>query len=95
MKNNDGQVNKFKLITDKCGSVYFVCKKCDLNEKVIDMACISNNVVEHDKEVATPASESIFEKMILDKLQGIEERIDETILEKFAENYKNIDAKMK
>ena len=32
--------------------------------------------------------------MILDKLQGIEERIDETISKKFAENYKNIDAKM-
>ena len=78
-KCSDVQVNKFKLITDKCGSVYFVCKKCDLNDQVIDTACISINVVEHDKEVATPVSESIFEKTILDKLQGIEERIDETI----------------
>ena len=38
--------------------------------------------------------ESALERMIIDKLQGIEDRIDQSISKKFEENYKNIDAKM-
>ena len=89
-KCNNIPVNKLKPVADKCSSMYFVCKGCD-NSEVLEVVCNPNEQPEVSEKIVT---ESALERMIIDKLQGIEDRIDQSITEKFEENYKNIDAKM-
>ena len=55
------------------------------------MVCNPNEQPEVSEKIVT---ESALQRMIIDKLQGIEDRIDQSISKKFEENYKNIDAKM-
>ena len=63
--------------------------------------CVSTRLPDHlveetdtENNTASPSPESKFEKLILDKLHGIEMRIDETISKKLAENYTKFDAKI-
>ena len=85
---HDVPVSKLKPIFNKCKTLYFVCKACDHDDIEVKKSDVdlSNTV--------SPRPESNFEKMILEKLEGIENRIDDTISKKLAENYKNFDAKI-
>ena len=81
------QINKLKAAFSKCSSAYFLCKTCD-------ESALLNGVKRNDID-NSGTNETKFERLILSKLEGIEERIDETINRKLAENNVNIEQKMK
>ena len=99
---NNVPVNKLKSIMKKCNTVYFMCKSCDEDNLLTQGQDSWSPVIiiddsQNDSTNSHPITVSPFEKMILDKLQGIEERqnrFDETISKKFAENYSNLDMKI-
>ena len=82
---HDIPARKLKPNFNKCKTLYFVCSTCDNVEKTD---------TEYSTDTASPSSESKFEKLILDKLQSIEMRIEATISKKLAENYTKFDAKI-
>ena len=59
---------------------------------MLEVVCNPNEQKEVSAQVV---NESTLGRMIIEELQGIEDRIDQSICRKFEENYKNIDAKMK
>ena len=87
---NEIPVTKLKPIIEKCPRVYFVCTNCDERIHNCEFA-----LPEEDTSATNEPNESKFERMILSKLEGIEDRIDETITRKLAENNVNLDLKMK
>ena len=54
---------------------------------------VVRNPNEQKKVSAQIVTESTLKRMIIEKLQGIEDRIDQSISKNFEENYKNIDAR--
>ena len=65
---HDVPASKLKPIFNKCKTLYFVRSTCDNDEET-----------DTENNTASPSPESKFEKLILDKLHGIEMCIDETI----------------
>ena len=100
---NNVPVTKLKNVMKKCSTIYFMCKLCDeadiltQGQEALSPPVI---IVDDNQKVSTDSSSntvSTFEKMILNKLQEIEERqnrFDETISMKFAENYSNLNTKI-
>ena len=94
---NNVPVTKLKNVMKKCSTIYFMCKLCDEADILTQgqEAPPPTVIVDDNQKVSTDSSSntvSTFEKMILDKLQEIEERqnrFDETISMKFAEYYSN------
>ena len=98
---NNVPVTKLKSVMRKCSMIY-LCKLCDEADILTqgqEAPTPTVIIVDDNQKVSTDSSSntvSTFEKMILNKLQEIEDRqncFDETISMKFAKNYSNLNMK--
>ena len=96
-------MTKLKNVMKICSTIYFLCKLCDETDILTqgrEAPPPTVIIVDDNQKVSTDSSSntvSTFEKMILNKLQEIKERqnrLDETISMKFAENYSNLNTKI-
>ena len=77
-----------KPVAGKCSSLYFVCKGCDNNEEVLEVVCNPNEQPEVSEIIVTEST--ALGRMIIGKLQGSENRLDQSFLRNLKKTTKTL-----